>query len=54
MYLTMGAGMLGWSLPSFLQGNMLALTLTQMILSKGKTTDALKSLMKLARRPLCC
>ena len=33
MYLTMGAGMLGWPLPPFLQGNMLALTLTQMILS---------------------
>ena len=33
MYITMGAGMWGWSLPGFLSGNHLALTLTQLLLS---------------------
>ena len=33
MYITMGAGMWGWPLPSYFQKNYLALTLTQMLMA---------------------
>ncbi len=33
MYLSMGHGMLGWPLPSFLEGNLLAQTLAQLLLA---------------------